>query len=317
MTDADWQRNLSQIDKYYQSLVDQYGNDPRAADYGRPQSQAAKFRMLSEVMPLGGLRVLDVGCGLAHFSGFLKQRWGEVDYHGIDTTAKMVELARSLHPDLKIEHADVLSFEPLESFDVVFANGIFYLIQDQPFQRMCEIIRKMFSLARKAVAFNSLSIWAPHKEPSEFYADPVETLRFCRELSNLVALRHDYLPHRLHRVPLQAAHVIVSVNQPAYLPWLGYFDRIAASDLHVVLDNVQFEKNSFVNRNRIMTARGPTWLTVPVQTSGKFGALPINELLIADDPRWAVKHAQNSCPGLRQSTIFLRASGLLCRHLST
>ena len=42
--------------------------------------------------------------------------------------------------------------------------------------------------------------------------------------------------------------MIVSINQPAYMPWLGYFDRIDASDLYVVLDHVQFEKNSFVNR---------------------------------------------------------------------
>jgi hypothetical protein len=42
--------------------------------------------------------------------------------------------------------------------------------------------------------------------------------------------------------------MIVSINQPAYLPWLGYFDRIAASDVHVVLDHVQFEKNSYINR---------------------------------------------------------------------
>ena len=47
--------------------------------------------------------------------------------------------------------------------------------------------------------------------------------------------------------------MIVSINQPAYLPWLGYFHRIAISDIHIVLDHVQFEKNSFVNRNKIRT----------------------------------------------------------------
>lgn len=84
--------------------------------------------------------------------------------------------------------------------------------------------------------------------------------------------------------------MIVSINQPAYLPWLGYFDRIAASDLHVVLDTVQFEKNSFVNRNKIRTAKGWTWLTVPVSTGGQFGNLPINRLKIAADAPWARKH---------------------------
>jgi len=84
--------------------------------------------------------------------------------------------------------------------------------------------------------------------------------------------------------------VIVSINQPAYLPWLGYFDRIAASDVHVVLDHVQFEKNSFVNRNKVRTPQGTTWLTVPVETSGRFGQLPIDRLKIAPDQPWARKH---------------------------
>jgi len=87
--------------------------------------------------------------------------------------------------------------------------------------------------------------------------------------------------------------VIVSINQPAYLPWLGYFHRIAVSDVHVVLDHVQFEKNSFVNRNRIRTPQGSMLLTVPVQTSGRFGALPINEIEIAATPAWARKHRES------------------------
>lgn len=82
--------------------------------------------------------------------------------------------------------------------------------------------------------------------------------------------------------------MIVSINQPAYLPWLGYFHRIAASDVHVVLDHVQFEKNSFTNRNRIRTPEGSSWLTVPVLTKGRFGA-SISSIEVADD-RWAAKH---------------------------
>jgi WbqC-like protein len=84
--------------------------------------------------------------------------------------------------------------------------------------------------------------------------------------------------------------VIVSINQPAYLPWLGYFHRIAASDLHIVLDHVQFEKNSFTNRNRVRTAYGPAWLTVPVKTSGRFGELPIHGLEIDNKSDWRRKH---------------------------
>jgi len=84
--------------------------------------------------------------------------------------------------------------------------------------------------------------------------------------------------------------VIVSINQPAYLPWLGYFDRIGRSDLHIVLDHVQFEKNSFTNRNKVRTAQGWTWLTVPVLTKGKFGDLAINALETNTAIPWPRKH---------------------------
>lgn len=84
--------------------------------------------------------------------------------------------------------------------------------------------------------------------------------------------------------------MILSINQPAYLPWLGYFDRIAASDMHVVLDHVQFEKNSFTNRNRIRSPQGSTWLTIPVATSGQFGDLAIHSLRMSDGGRWRKKH---------------------------
>src|SRR5437588_10259640 len=85
--------------------------------------------------------------------------------------------------------------------------------------------------------------------------------------------------------------MILSIAQPAYLPWLGYFDRIGRSDLHVVLDDVPIGHRSFVNRNRIRTASGWTWLSVPVH-----GRLPegrtqrILDISIVDGDRWRHKH---------------------------
>lgn len=58
--------------------------------------------------------------------------------------------------------------------------------------------------------------------------------------------------------------MILSIHQPQYLPWLGYFDKMDRADVFVLLDNVQFKKNEWQNRNRIKTAQGWQWLTVPV-----------------------------------------------------
>ncbi len=55
------------------------------------------------------------------------------------------------------------------------------------------------------------------------------------------------------------------ICQPLYLPWMGYFEMIGATDVFVVFDHVQFEKKTWQQRNRIKTAQGQLWLTVPVQ----------------------------------------------------
>ena len=59
--------------------------------------------------------------------------------------------------------------------------------------------------------------------------------------------------------------VIVTIHQPEHLPWLGFFHKISQADLFVILDSVQFRKNYFQNRNKIRTANGWTWLSVPVK----------------------------------------------------
>lgn len=58
--------------------------------------------------------------------------------------------------------------------------------------------------------------------------------------------------------------MIVAIHQPNYLPWLGYFAKIAQSDVFVFLDDVQFSKNSYTNRTRVLNHGEPHWLTVPV-----------------------------------------------------
>jgi len=83
--------------------------------------------------------------------------------------------------------------------------------------------------------------------------------------------------------------MIVAAHQPQYLPWLGYFDKISRADIFVLLDNVQFKKNEWQNRNRIKTAQGWQWLTVPVRY--KFPQL-INEVEINNKDKWQHRQRQ-------------------------
>ncbi len=80
------------------------------------------------------------------------------------------------------------------------------------------------------------------------------------------------------------------ILQPGYLPWLGFFEQMHRADDFVFLDDVQYDKHSWRNRNRIKGPDGPQWLTVPVLVSGQ-GKPAIRDVQIdPTQPRWAEKH---------------------------
>ena len=78
-----------------------------------------------------------------------------------------------------------------------------------------------------------------------------------------------------------------AIHQPHYLPWLGYLAKWAAADVFVFLDTVQYEKNGWQNRNRIKTAAGPRWLTVPVHA--RLGT-PLGLVTVDAGQPWGARH---------------------------
>lgn len=83
----------------------------------------------------------------------------------------------------------------------------------------------------------------------------------------------------------------IAILQPSFIPWLGYFDQIARTDAFVFLDDVQYTRRDWRNRNRIRTPSGWMWLTVPVQTRGKFDQ-SLLETRIDPSTDWRAKHLQ-------------------------
>jgi len=79
------------------------------------------------------------------------------------------------------------------------------------------------------------------------------------------------------------------VLQPAYLPWIGFFDQLRRADVFVYYDDVQYDTHGWRNRNRIKTQAGPLWLTVPVRHGGQ-GSPRIIDVEIDGRTAWARKH---------------------------
>jgi len=100
--------------------------------------------------------------------------------------------------------------------------------------------------------------------------------------------------------------MIVAIHQPQFMPWLGYLDKMDKCDLFVFLDNVQYKKNEYQNRNRIKTSHGWQWLTVP--THYKFPQ-KINEVQIDNGVNWQTKHLHSLQMNYGKSALYKKYIG--------
>ena len=80
----------------------------------------------------------------------------------------------------------------------------------------------------------------------------------------------------------------IAVVQSNYIPWKGYFDVIGSVDEFVLLDDAQFTRRDWRNRNRVKTPDGLKWLTIPVEMKGKYDQA-VKDTRISD-PSWREKH---------------------------
>jgi hypothetical protein len=92
-----------------------------------------------------------------------------------------------------------------------------------------------------------------------------------------------------------------AILQPSYLPWIGYFGLIDLASTFVFYDDTQFTNQSWQQRNRIKTAPGWIWLSVPVFR--RFGQL-ITQVRINNNLKWSEKHWKSISYNYARSTHF-------------
>lgn len=80
----------------------------------------------------------------------------------------------------------------------------------------------------------------------------------------------------------------VAIVQSSYVPWKGYFDLINLADEFVFFDDRQYTRRDWRNRNKIKTPEGTRWLTIPVQSKGRYEQR-IDETFV-DGDEWRRRH---------------------------
>ena len=96
--------------------------------------------------------------------------------------------------------------------------------------------------------------------------------------------------------------MIVTIHQPNYFPYLGFFQKVLLSDIYVILDRAQFEFD-ITNRNKIITPEG-SWsrISVPIKKGQKF--FEIRNVEINNDQPWAEKNWDLICKSYDNSPFF-------------
>jgi hypothetical protein len=94
----------------------------------------------------------------------------------------------------------------------------------------------------------------------------------------------------------------VAIVQSNYIPWKGYFDLINKADEFILFDDMQYTRRDWRNRNRIKGPAGLIWLTIPVESKGKYFQ-SIKETVI-NDPGWNRRHWQSIIQNYSKARYF-------------
>ena len=105
--------------------------------------------------------------------------------------------------------------------------------------------------------------------------------------------------------------VVVSIHQPNYLPWLGYFHKMSFSEIFVFLDSVQYSPKTYTNRSYVVLNRCKTRLSIPVQL--KHSSATIREVKI-DTADFAYKHLETFRHAYGKSPYFKEVMEILKPH---
>lgn len=177
----------------YNARIDEHGATPEALGWARRRHNV-RFAVFAEMLPLDGCSMMDFGCGMADFLGFVRDRGHDVQYTGIDINPRLIEVGQQRYPDAELMVADILATPLQRRFDFAVASGVHNvkIADNDAFLRGS--LDALWDCADRAVALNFLSDRVAWRTEDSHHHDPCAVLALCYEKTNKVVLRNDYMP---------------------------------------------------------------------------------------------------------------------------
>ena len=190
--------------EHYSETFAQFGPTYRGVDWGGEESTLLRYEKMLAVIgrelinPDYPISLLDVGCGYGGLLRYAREEDLEVQYTGIDVVSNMISWAKEHMPDGELVEGDFLEYNFNErKFDFVVCNGILTQKLSTSFFDMDKfarkLIKKMFSLCNRGIAFNVMTTYVNYFAPNLYYKHPSEMLAYClSEISQKVKIDHSY-----------------------------------------------------------------------------------------------------------------------------
>jgi SAM-dependent methyltransferase len=190
---------------HYKKKFLEFGPTAKGVDWGNDQDVLFRHKLMYNLIlndhynthNKSSASLLDVGCGYGAFCEFLEKNSCDVDYTGIDVVEEMIAYAKQNHPSAKFSVGDFMSVENTGEYDYIICNGILTqklttsIIEMDRFAN--NLMTKMYSKARKGIAFNIMSSKVNFMVANLYYRHPADILTFClNELSTKVRIEHSY-----------------------------------------------------------------------------------------------------------------------------
>lgn len=184
------------IDRYTARFI-QHGVDARTLNVGDPEKYARQHAIHASIGPLDGTTILDIGCGLANFYEFIRQRHANVQYIGYDVVEPFIKANQERFTNAQFRLFDISRDAIVDRFDYAIMCQVFnnkYKDADNV-DVLRSALTKAFSAADRGVSVDMLSTYVSYRDENLFYYSPEEIFAFAKSLTRYVSLLHGYLDH--------------------------------------------------------------------------------------------------------------------------
>lgn len=192
---------------HYESRLKQYGPTTKGMDWPNKDEAVIRYNahidlIVSHSSNLSAgseCSVLDLGCGVGILSDYLKLRFPNSVYTGVDLSEDMIAVAIKERPS-EVFYVEDIFQSSLPAHDFVFVNGVLTEKLEFSEEEMQEFAASFLVAAYescgKAMSFNAMSEFVDWKRDDLFHWSVRDVATFVRnQLSKNFTIRHDYLPY--------------------------------------------------------------------------------------------------------------------------